>query len=413
MGELVLVTGRDPTLHSSGAENYMAAQALCARHLGYEPHMFVVGRRSKVFETDFGTVHRVASPVRLTVAHGSVLHRRLLTPAVVRFLRARPGPHLIQGHAGWARIATDAASRLTSLGIPTRSFALFYSTVEHEQTAKYEGALVQSDLRRRLAYAFLVAWVRAASVPNERAGYLRADRVAVNYENVRRLLAEAYGERTDVERVAYCAPTAFRPDASPTGSGNVRGADGMPPLIVSVSRHSARKGLDVLIRALAELRERGVAFRAMLVGAGRMLAAHRRLADQLGVAGLVTFPGIVPDPLPYLRECDVFVLPSTAEDSGSLSVLEALQLGAPVVASAVDGLPEDLTDGRDALLVPAGDPHALANAIARLLADPELRGAISRAALETYEARFTAERASADLARVYENLGLEVPARVQ
>jgi colanic acid/amylovoran biosynthesis glycosyltransferase len=212
-----------------------------------------------------------------------------------------------------------------------------------------------------------------------------------------------------MQRIAYCAPLAFRP--GPTFAERpAKPAPGRAPLIVTISRHAPRKGLDVLLRALALLRERGVQFRAQLAGDGPIHGALRQLAHELGVADYVEWPGLVPDPLPYLRECEVFALPTIAEDSGSMSVLEALQAGAPIVCSGVDGLPEDLTHEHDALLVPPRDPRALADALARLLGDEQLRGRLSRNARATYEARFAPGPAAADLAGVYSSLGLEAPA---
>jgi glycosyltransferase involved in cell wall biosynthesis len=408
MGELVLVSGRDVTRHVSGSESYIAAIARCARRLGLEPHVFVVGPRSATFEVEFGTVHRVRSFATPPPSHMAGLHRAVLTRAIVAMLRDRPGPHVIQAHAVWSRAACDAAARLRRSGVEARALASMYSVVAHEQGSKLRSELVRTAPQLWLKYRLLDVWARTASAREEREGYLRADVVTVNYENVRRLLAEAYGERDHVERIAYCAPAAFTGDA-----GVAERPSSSAPLIVSVSRHSVRKGLDVLIRALAELRDRGITFRAQLVGDGAAAVANGRLASELGVGDLVEFTGVVPDALPYLRACDVFVLPSLAEDSGSMSVLEALQCGAAIVCSDVDGLPEDLTDGEDGLLVAPGDPHALAGAIARLLSDPELRRRLSRGARATYDARFTAERATADLARVYASLGLDVPAGVQ
>jgi glycosyltransferase involved in cell wall biosynthesis len=406
-----VIAGRDLTGHAGGAESYIGAIALCARSVGLEPHVFVTGRRSERVEVEFGTLHRVRSLASQPPAHSAVLHRPVVARAVVEFLRDRPGVHVIQSHAAWTNTACVAAARLRRAGAQVRVLASMYAAVAHEQGAKLDSELVRSKPHLLLKYRLLTDWVRIAAVPEERAGYLGADAVTVNYENVRRLLGQAYGARP-VERIAYCAPLAFRAGAT-FAERPAKLVPGRAPLIVSISRHAPRKGLDVLLRALALLRERGVRFRAQLPGDGPVHGGLRRLADQLGVSEHVEWPGFVPDPLPYLRECEVFVLPTLAEDSGSMAVLEALQAGAPIVCSGVDGLPEDLTHEHDALLVPPSDPQALANAIARLLADRDLGRRLSRNARATYEARFTPERAAADLARVYRGLGLEAPAHIQ
>jgi glycosyltransferase involved in cell wall biosynthesis len=177
-------------------------------------------------------------------------------------------------------------------------------------------------------------------------------------------------------------------------------------MIVAISRHDARKGVDILLHALARLRQQGVQFRACLVGGGSLLVLHRRLAVRLRLDDVTTVVGPVPDSYPYLADADVFVLPSLEEGSGSLSLLEALQAGVAVVASRVDGIPEDVTDGDTALLVAPGDATALADAIERLLADDSLREGIARRGRRAFEARFSPDLFSAALGRTYAELGV-------
>jgi glycosyltransferase involved in cell wall biosynthesis len=114
----------------------------------------------------------------------------------------------------------------------------------------------------------------------------------------------------------------------------------------------------------------------------------------------------VPDPYPYLERADVFVLPSRSEQSGSLALLEALQAGCAVVASRVDGIPEDVANGGSALLVEPGDAGALAGALARLLGDPDLRRRLAAGARRRFEERFSASAFAAALGKVYADLGV-------
>ncbi len=157
------------------------------------------------------------------------------------------------------------------------------------------------------------------------------------------------------------------------------------------------KGLDVFLRAVAELAHERPATRFVVFGSGSQAVALRELAIELGLAARVEFPGYVPaaEALPQLG---VFVLPSHMETSG-LALLEALAAGVPAVATRVGGIPET-APGDAAELVPPGDPSALAAAIARLLDDPALaerRIAAGRAAA----AERTSERTAARLLEVY------------
>ena len=100
------------------------------------------------------------------------------------------------------------------------------------------------------------------------------------------------------------------------------------------------------------------------------------------------------------------MLPSLEEGSGSLSLLEEMQTATAVVASDCDGIPEDLTHGDNALLVPRGNRAALRDTLARLLADPSLRRRLARGARKTYERKFSAAPFIAALRATYAELGI-------
>lgn len=166
---------------------------------------------------------------------------------------------------------------------------------------------------------------------------------------------------------------------------------GEGPLLGFLAHLRDQKGLPVLLDALELLAARGEAPRMAIVGSGPMWGeVEARLAA--GRAGpttlLVPFAGAVE---PYLRALDAFVLPSLWEGL-PLAVLEAMFFGLPVVASAVNGTPEAVTDEGTGLLVAPGDPQALADAMARMAGDAKLRARLGAAGREEAERRFTVER---------------------
>jgi glycosyltransferase involved in cell wall biosynthesis len=127
------------------------------------------------------------------------------------------------------------------------------------------------------------------------------------------------------------------------------------------------------------------------------------LAARLGIADRVRFLGTRDDIPDLLAACDVFALPSLYEGS-SLAVLEAMAARRAVIASAIGGTDELIEDGRDGLLVPPGDPEALAAALARLLNDAELRARLAANARERVEREFSRERMAARVGAAYEEL---------
>jgi glycosyltransferase involved in cell wall biosynthesis len=330
----------------------------------------------------------------------------LLARAAVRLLAGRPGPHIVHGFAIWSASAAAAAQALGRRGETATAVASAYATRTYEIGAMQNGLGPHLSSSQRLRYR---AWLRWASLVDDRIegwGYGNARVVLVNYRSVRRILASAYGEGLDVRLIPYAAASSFADIPGPRRAPAVKSLATEPPVILAISRHDPRKGIDLLLHALAGLAFAGIPFRAVLVGGGRLLEAHRRLAAELCLGHAVSIEGEVPDVDVYLRRADIYVLPSRAEASGSVAVLEALRSGVAVVASACDGIPEDLTDGRDAVLVAPGNAGALRDAIAALLADPQRRVALARAGRKRHDERFGASRLTDALGGVYAELGV-------
>ncbi len=145
-----------------------------------------------------------------------------------------------------------------------------------------------------------------------------------------------------------------------------------------VARLVRVKGQHVLLEAAARLCPLHPALRILLAGDGEDRAALEGRATKEDLRGRVTFTGRLDDPRGALAAMDLFVLPSLNEGQGRAAV-EAMAAGIPVVASEVGGLPEVLDGGRAGLLVPPGDPEALAAALEDFLVHPEKARALAGA----------------------------------
>jgi glycosyltransferase involved in cell wall biosynthesis len=149
-----------------------------------------------------------------------------------------------------------------------------------------------------------------------------------------------------------------------------------------------------LVEALARLRARGIAARALLIGDGPLRSAIEARARALGLDGAVLIAGFHQDVRPLLCAADAVALCSTSVETFSLAALEAMALGRPVVLSEIGGAAEMVRPGEEGFLFPAGDTGALVERLAAL-ADPGLRGDMGVTARATVEARFS-ERAMVD-----------------
>lgn len=150
-------------------------------------------------------------------------------------------------------------------------------------------------------------------------------------------------------------------------------------VIGTVANFTPKKDHATLLDAVAVLASAHPDVRVLLIGSGPLEQELRARATRLNLERFVVFAGSRGDVTDILPALDVFVLSSRYEGL-PVSLLEAMASGVPPVATAVGGVPEVVTDGRDGLLTLAGEPESLATAIGRLLDDAHLRSRLGAAA---------------------------------
>lgn len=179
------------------------------------------------------------------------------------------------------------------------------------------------------------------------------------------------------------------------------------PVIGMVALFRPRKGLDVLIKALAQPELAALPCKVRLIGpfeTAEYEQEMRALADSLGVAERLQWVGYTADVQGELDAMDLFVLPSLFGEGMPMVILEAMASGVPVVASAVEGIPEIIRDQEDGLLVPAADEAALARALASLVGDPARRQCFGAQARTRQVERYSDVAMAKAVAAVYDRV---------
>ena len=186
----------------------------------------------------------------------------------------------------------------------------------------------------------------------------------------------------------------FRPNDEARASSRAElGLAADTPLLAVATRLEAEKGVQVALDALARLTPEFPDAHLLVAGAGSYATDLQAQARRLGLAERVRFLGLVPHAaLPdVLAAADIALFPSLCHEAFPLSVVEALAVGLPVVASAVGGVPMAVREGATGSLVPPGDVAALADALRPLLADPARRRALGALARQSAEQQFSVQ----------------------
>jgi glycosyltransferase involved in cell wall biosynthesis len=153
-----------------------------------------------------------------------------------------------------------------------------------------------------------------------------------------------------------------------------------PPLILFVGDIQRRKGLHYLFEALRELKVRGYPFQMVLVGDGPQMGELKVYARQAGFLDQVIFVGRIshgPDLFTWFRKADLFILPSIAAEGVPRVTHEAMAMGCPVIATDIGSVAWQLRDGAG-IVIPAGKPTQLTNAICEVLDSEDLRSDLSK-----------------------------------
>jgi glycosyltransferase involved in cell wall biosynthesis len=201
----------------------------------------------------------------------------------------------------------------------------------------------------RLAHEVNAVCEFSARSLSERDGF-RADRIRVIQNGVKLPVAE---------------PPAFDKAALLT----TLGLDRSRRYIASIARFHPVKDHPTLLRAFVTVAAAQPDVDLLLVGDGTLRRQLEALTKELGIERRVQFLGVRSDVLTILRAVELFTLTSLSE-AASITLLEAMSCGTPVVVTAVGGNPEIVRDGIDGLLAPRGDAAAIARAMLQVLSDP-------------------------------------------
>ena len=334
--------------------------------------------------------------------------------ALVSVLAARGHASTVAAHpeGPLARAAAAAGARVVPLGIANhfdvraalvlRRLAPGFDVVHFHTARAHALAPLSRGRGARLVVTRRMDYVPAGG-PYVRFLYNRSvDAVIAISEGVRTALIRV-GVRAERIRVVPSGIDARALAAPPAARAAVRREWGLGDdevAVVALGALEVRKGHAVLLAAAAGLASAAPRLRYVFCGEGRQAKALAGAAAALD--GVVEMVGFRRDVAACLAAADIVALPSLQEGLG-VAALEAMAAGRPVVASRVGGLAEAVVHEETGLLVPPGDPTALAAALARLARDPDLRARLGAAGHARVLARYTATRMAEGTLACYED----------
>ena len=252
-----------------------------------------------------------------------------------------------------------------------------------------EDGVLNPALRRRPLYRAMLTVLRRADTWVAISTHLRRAMEAAGIPRERVVMIP---NGVDTRRFAPVRPdTPPAPRAAPA------------PRVVFVGRLVREKALPVLLQAWALVHQRVPDARLEIVGDGPLAQELQTLTEQWGLTSTVRLHGFHADVTPFLQAANVFVLSSYVEGLAN-TLLEAMAVSLPVVATRISGSEDVVIDGETGLLVPAGDAAALARALGELLEAPQRALAMGKRARQRVMEFCSLEQISTAYIRLYEDL---------
>jgi glycosyltransferase involved in cell wall biosynthesis len=370
------------SLGAGGAEKSLAEMLPGLRDRGIDGTVLTLVDRAEGFRDD---VRAAGFDVRVVEARGAVGRVRGVRRAI-----AELEPDLV--HTTLLR--ADIVGRLAAVGTGVPVLSSLVNT-------PYDAERLQDARVRR---SRLAGWRLADGFTARHAtAHLHAITGTVRDSAVRHLGVDA----ADVTVIGRGRDAARLGTPSPARRAAVRERLGLAadtPLVVNVGRQEGQKAQWVLLRAAPRLAAAVPGTVVLVAGrSGNASPDLQALLADPAVGDVVRLLGHRDDVPDLLAAADVFVFPSIFEGLGG-SVIEAMALGLPIVATDLPVLREVVDDGVHAVLVPAQDPAALADAVAALLRDDERRRAMGEAGRQRFDERHSLERVTAEMAELYHRI---------
>ena len=389
----IVLSGKSSTAVPGGLGAY--AQNACSifDQLGYQ--VFLIGYGTQASTSRKKSLTQITVPSRLTKLSSlaAPIISRQLTAAAQTVIAQSKATHVVVFGAGiWAASGCQLKRRLNGPNISLISIGAYFTTFSHEYHGQIKGAPA-SDYGIIAAMLVRLSYFSAKFLSVYEQRVLNSlDEIVIHYEASRKILVTEFPqlEEQKLRKIPYYVDFFQRAGDSLIPKKQDK-TDEIH--IVIICRQDPRKGINIFLHAIKRLaEEKTTNFHCSIAGSGIFLNRNIHLAQKLKVDHIVQFLGFVPSSEALISTSNIIVLPSYEEGAGAISLLEAMKVGRPIIASSCDGIAEDLTHGKSALLFQPGNTLELVKHLRSLTSDKSQRDQLAENAENAYRAKFSFQK---------------------
>lgn len=398
--KIYVICGKHPLKSSGGYATYTHALCKSLKQLNYDVNIIAISDKVLKENSDIGTIHTISSSY-LPTKSSTVI-------TATFFLWAKKIDNLLE------KLILDDNEKCIIYGIGPWTYAglktkkifkekvklvnIFFTSMTHETFWLMKGIKISDyGIFLRIKYSIIHLYSKIILEVYEKRALEKSDLILIHYDFAKKILIEKMKiSNLKIEKIPYYSEIYEKRalyskyDKKIESNIHKNNNDEIKKFrCISICRQESRKGINYFLRALKILKKEGIPVKGVIVGSGNLLSKNIRLAEKLKINDIVEFKGFIPNISSELKSSDVFIQPSLQEGSGSISVFEAFISEIPVITTDCDGLPEDIENNVNGILVSKMNEYELANAIKKLYQNKDMAHKLVINAQKTIISKFS------------------------
>lgn len=387
-----IISGKSPLGDPGGYPAYAHTLSTMLFDLNYKVYTLAIDKTTSIKKTPYGEIHFLSSKLlsmipllKALALAGLPFYSIMFAREIVRVIKKEKIDNFILWGMGPWGFPGFVLKFLLPKGIKMTMTTSYFTSTRHEMKGALDAIRIKDyGISPKIRYFIVYEVVARIFHIFEKLTLMSSDLVIVHYESSKKIIKKYFG----VEDKKIVLFPWYSKIFKRKGEDIAKKTQYRHPLIVSICRQDPRKGINFIIHAVKIASKTIPNINCMIVGSGSFLKLNRKLVEKLNITKNVNVVGFASDIDPILREADIAIVVPLAQGSSALTVGEAMAYGKAVIGSDCDGIPEDITNNINGIIVEKGSEKAIADAIIKLVKDKDLRTKLGNAALASSKERF-------------------------